>query len=94
MRPRALTFGAEISIKKIFRQMVLVFFSHRNQEWDRVVTIYKIPVNFWLSLERKPFTGNQTNGKENFSRSGSQSEKKLIPRKAGVLPFFPNIPPG
>lgn len=29
--------------------MVLVFFSHRNQEWDRVVTIYKIPVNFWLS---------------------------------------------
>lgn len=55
--------------------MVLVFFSHRNQEWDRVVTIYKIPVNFWLLRKFRSFRFSK---RENGNTSESQ-----------IITFFP-----
>ena len=44
---------------KNFRQMVLVFFLDRKQERD---SIYKITVNFSLSFDMKPGTGNPNRG--------------------------------
>ena len=69
------------------RQMVLVFFWHQKQEWLSC-TIYKILVNFSLSLDLKPGTGIQTNGSENFSCLG-KNRKKVIPQK--VLLFSGNF---
>ena len=49
----ALTIGTEISVKN-FRQMVLA----PKTGTGLSCTIYKIPVNFLLSLDMKPGTGN------------------------------------
>ena len=43
---------------KIFRQMVLVFFSAPKTGTGLSCTMYKIPVNFSLSLDLKPGTGD------------------------------------
>ena len=50
--------------------------------------IYKIPVNFSLSLDVKPGTSSLKNGTENFGRFGKNG-KKGIPQK--VLLFFRKI---
>ena len=54
---RALTSFTEISVK-IFCQMVLVFFWAQKTGTGLSCTIYKIPVNFSLSLDLKPGSGN------------------------------------
>ena len=54
---RALTIFTEISVKN-FCQMVLVFFLAQKTGTGLSCTIYKIPVNFSLSLELKPGRGN------------------------------------
>ena len=46
---------------KNFRQMVLVFFLAPKTGTGLSCTIYKIPVNFSLSLDLKPGTGNPNN---------------------------------
>ena len=46
-----------ISVKN-FRQMILVFFLAPKTGTGLSCTIYKIPVNFSLSLDMKPGTGN------------------------------------
>ena len=48
-------------------------------------TIYKIPVNFSLSLDMKPGTSSLKNGTENFGRFGKNG-KKGIPSKG--ITFF------
>ena len=53
----ALTICTEISVKN-FRQMVLVFFSAPKTGTGLSCTTYKIPVNFSLSLDLKPGTGD------------------------------------
>ena len=54
----ALTICTEISVKN-FRQMVLVSFLAAPKTGTGLsCTIYKIPVNFSLSLDMKPGTGN------------------------------------
>ena len=65
--------------------MVLMFFWARKTGTGLSCTIYKIPVNFSLSLDMKPALVIQTNGTENFGRFGKNG-KKVIPRK--VLLFF------
>ena len=54
-------------------------------------TIYKIPVNFSLSLDLKPGTGNPNYGAENLGRFGKNG-KKVIPWK--VLLFLRKISTG
>ena len=54
---RALTICTEIPVKD-FRQVVLVFFLASKTGTGLSCTIYKIPVNFPLSLDMKPGTGN------------------------------------
>ena len=49
--------SAYLSVK-IFRQMVLVFFSAPKTGTGLSCTMYKIPVNFSLSLDLKPGTGD------------------------------------
>ena len=71
--------------------MVPVFFLAPKTGAGLSFTIYKIPVKFSLSLDMKPGTSNQTNGKGNFGRFGKNG-KKVIPRK--VLPFSGKFPPG
>ena len=56
-RLRALTICTKISVKT-FRQMVLVFFWAPKTRAGLSCTIYKIPVNFSLSLDLKPGTVN------------------------------------
>ena len=74
---------------KNVRQMVLVFFGTENRNGIKC-TIYKIQVNFSLSLDLKPSTVIQTNGTE-YSGCFGKNGKKVIPRK--VL-FFPGkFPP-
>ena len=46
---------------KSFRQMVLVFFLAPKTGMGLSCTIYKIPVNFSLSLDLKHGTGNPNN---------------------------------
>ena len=53
----ALTICTEISVKN-FRQMVLVFFLAPKTGTGLSCTTYKIPVNFSLSLDLKPGTGD------------------------------------
>ena len=86
---KALTIWTEIPVKD-FRQVVLVFFLASKTGTRLSCTIYKIPVNFPLSLDMKPGTSNpdKKNGTENFGRFG----KKWIPRK--VLLFFRKISTG
>ena len=54
---RGLTIFTEISVKN-FCQMVLVFFLAQKTGTGLSCTIYKIPVNFSLSLDLKPGSGN------------------------------------
>ena len=54
---RALTICTEIPVKN-FRQVVLVFFLASKTGTGLSCTIYKIPVNFPLSLDMKPGTSN------------------------------------
>ena len=70
--------------------MVLVLFLAPKTGAGLSCTIYKIPVNFSLSLEMKPGTSN-TNGTENFVRFGKNG-KTVIPRK--VLLYFWKISTG
>ena len=61
----------EISVK-IFRQMVLVsFFGAQNRDGIQSCTIYKIPVNFSLSLDTRPGTGNPNKWYRKFQSSSS-----------------------
>ena len=62
--------------------MVLVLVWHQKQE----CSIYKIPLNFLLSLERKPGIIH-TNGADIFARF-RKSGKKIMPRTEGNT-FFP-----
>ena len=72
--------------------MVLVYFLVPKTGTRLSCTIYKILVNFSLSLDIKPGTSNpETNGTENFGRFGKNG-KKVIPRK--VLLFFRKISTG
>ena len=54
---RALNICTEIPVKD-FRQVVLVFFLASKTGTGLSCTIYKIPVNFSLSLDMKPGTSN------------------------------------
>ena len=68
---------------KNFRQISLVFFcGTENRNGIELYTIYKIPVNFALSLDLEPGTGNpKKKGTGNFGPFGKNG-KKVIPRKA------------
>ena len=61
---RALTICTEITVKD-FRQVVLVFFLASKTGTGLSCTIYKIPVNFPLSLDMKPGTSNPDKKKWN-----------------------------
>ena len=65
LTPLALTIFTEIS-EKNFRQMVLVFFLAPKTGTGLSCIIYKIPVNFSLSLDMKPGTGNPNKWYGNF----------------------------
>ena len=69
----ALTICTEIPVKD-FRQVVLVFFLASKTGTGLSCTIYKIQVNFPLSLDMKPGTSNpdKKNGTENFGRFGKK----------------------
>ena len=69
---------------KNFRGMVLVFFLAPKTGTGLSCTIYKIPVNVSLSLDKKP--GNSNPNK--WYKNG----KTVIPRK--VLLFSGKFPPG
>ena len=71
-------FGEKFSVKWFW-----YFFWHQKQE----CSIYKVPLNFLLSLERKPGIIH-TNGADIFARF-RKSGKKIMPRK--VIPFFRRI---
>ena len=71
---------------KNFCQMVLVFFLAPKTERVLSCTIYKIPVNFPLSLDMKLGTGNPNKWYRKFR------SEKVIPRK--VLLFSGKFPPG
>ena len=73
----ALTICTEISVKNV-RQTVLVFFWVPKIGKGLSCTIYKIPVEFSLSLDMKPALVIHTNGTENFGRFGKNG-KKVIP---------------
>lgn len=80
MRKRALTLCAEISIKTLPSNGTSIIFAPKS--------------GMGSCCDHLQNTGKFLAFSENFGRSGSQSEKMVIPRKARVLPFFPNIPPG
>ena len=61
---RALTICTEIPVKN-FPQVVLVFFLASKTGTGLSCTIYKIPVNFPLSLDMKPGTSNPDKKKWN-----------------------------
>ena len=65
-------FGEKFSVKWFW-----YFFWHQKQE----CSIYKIPLNFLLSLERKPGI-IYTNGADIFARF-RKSGKKIMPRTEG-----------
>ena len=71
-------FGEKFSVKWFW-----YFFWHQKRE----CSTYKIPLNFLLSLERKPGIIH-TNGADIFARF-RKSGKKIMPRK--VIPFFRRI---
>ena len=72
--------------------MVLVIFLAPKTPTGLSFTIYKIPVNFLLSLDFEPDTGNPNKWyTENFGRFGKNG-KKVIPRM--VLPFIWKISTG
>ena len=76
---------------KNVRQMVLVFFGTENRNGIKC-TIYKIQVNFLLSLDLKPGTGN-TNKWYRIFRLFRQKREKGNTSK-GII-FFPGkFPPG
>ena len=70
----AITICTEISVKN-FRQMVLVFFLAPKAETGLSCTIYKISVNFSLSLDLKPGPRNPNKWYKCFGKNG----KKVIP---------------
>ena len=61
---KALTICTEIPVKN-FPQVVLVFFLASKTGTGLSCTIYKIPVNFPLSLDMKPGTSNPDKKKWN-----------------------------
>ena len=66
LTPLAFTICMEISVKN-FCQMVLVkFFLAPKTGTGLSCIIYKIPVNFLLSLDMKPGTGNPNKWYRNF----------------------------
>ena len=65
--------------------MVLVFFLAPKTGTGLSCTIYKIPVNFSLSLDLKPALVIQTNGTKNF-RLFDKNRKKVRPRKVLLFP--------
>ena len=65
--------------------MVLVFFLAPKTGTGLSCTIYKIPVNFSLSLDLKPALVIQTNGTKNFRLFG-KNRKKVRPRKVLLFP--------
>ena len=80
----ALTICTEISVK-IFRQMVLVFFLAPKTGTGLSCTIYKIQVNFSLSLDLKPGTGNPNKWYRKFRSFGKNEKRYYLERYY----FFP-----
>ena len=69
----------------------MVFFWHRKQERDWVVQFTKVPVNFSLSLDLKPGTGNANKEYRKF-RSFRQKREKGNTSKG--ITFSRKFPPG
>ena len=85
IRLRALTICMKIS-EKTFREMVLVIFFAFKTGMVLSCAIYKIPVNFSHSLERKRGTGNPHKWYRKFRPFWLKRDKGYMTRK--VLPFF------
>ena len=84
----ALTFCTEISVK-IFRQMVLVFFLAPKTGTGLSCTIYKIQVNFSLSLDLKPGTGYPNKWYRKFRSFGKNEKRYYLERYYFFLGKFP-----
>ena len=81
----ALTICTEISVKN-FRQMVLVFFLAPKTGTGLSCTIYKIPLNFSLSLDMKPSTSNPNKW---YRKSPSSRLEREKGNTTTGITFFP-----